>query len=160
VDIASVYTLTPPAGSPIIFNSGVLHDGTDIYFLTDIKGLDSADLRVPQFLKPRDDGGYKPASWHEEPLHPRFQGAFVIQTKPPGADCREERNAMYHALKTCLRACRGTSPGELSWNEPGIGDFELEVFYEVRLDHGFDAGYFVMTFTFGLFSEASQPSGV
>lgn len=156
MDIASVYTLTPPAGSPVVFNDGQLHTLDDIFWLTDIKGLDTADIRSPQFLRPVAHGGYKPVAWLEEPLHPRFEGAFLIQSIPPGSDCRELRNTMYHELKDCLRNCYDT-PGTLEWNEPGIGDLALEVSYEVRLEHGFDAGFTVMTFTFGLYSEASQP---
>lgn len=157
MDIASTYVLTPPAASPVTFNSGVIGDGTDIFFLTNIAGLDVADLRTPQFKKPLTDGGYKPVPWLEDPLHPRFEGAFLIQTIQPGNDCRELRNTMYHQLRDCLRACRGVTPAMLEWSEPGIGDLALEVSYEVRLNHGFDAGYSVMTFTFGLFSEASVP---
>lgn len=157
MDIASVYTLTPPAGSPVIFNNGQLKTNDDLFWLTDIKGLDSAALRTPWFRRPQADGGYKTVPWLEDPLEPRFEGAFLVQSVPLGAECREERNTMYHALKNCLRACRDDA-GTLSWNEPGIGDLALDVFYEVKLEHGYDAGYTVMTFTFGLFSEASQPS--
>jgi hypothetical protein len=158
VDVASVYTLTPPAGPAVVFNAESIFNGglTDVFWLTDIKGLDSAQLRTPQFLRPRAHGGYKPVPWLEHPLHPRFEGAFVIRSKPIGADCRAERNTMYHALKNALRACED-AVGTLEWNEPGIGDLALEVSYEVELTHGFDAGFTVMTFQFGLYSEASQP---
>jgi hypothetical protein len=156
MDIASQYTLTPPAGSPVVFNSGVIGDGTDVFFLTDIKGLDVAQLRTPQFLRPLAHGGYKPVPWLEHPLHPRFEGAFLVQSIPVGADCREERNVMWHALRDCLRACEDDT-GTLTWNEPGIGNLTLAVAYEVELTHGFDAGYSVMTFQFGLYSEASVP---
>ena len=125
MDIASVYTLTPSTGPAVVFNTGVIGDGTDVYFLTNIIGLDSADLRTPQFKRPLTDGGYKPVPWLEDPLHPRFEGAFLIQSIPVGSDCRSERNVMYHALKTCLRNCRDGT-GTLEWNEPGIGDLELE----------------------------------
>lgn len=156
MDIASVYTLTPVTGPAVIFNNGTLHSDDDLFWLTDIQGLDSADLRTPQFLRPLADGGYKPVDWLEHPLHPRFQGAFLIQSVPLGGNCRELRNEMYHELKTCLRNCRATG-GALAWNEPGIGDFSLPVSYEVRLVHGYDAGFTVMTFTFGLYAEVSQP---
>jgi hypothetical protein len=157
MDIASLYTLTPGDGGPaVVFNNGQLNTTDDIFWLTDIHGLDTADIRTPQFLRPLADGGYKPVPWREHPLHPRFQGAFLVQSVPLGANCRALRNAMYHALKTCLRGCR-TNPGTLAWSEPGIGDFTLPVSYEVKLDHGYDAGFTVMTFTFGLYAEVSQP---
>lgn len=157
MDIASQYTLTPSAGSPLVFNSGVIGDGTDIFYLTDIKGLDSADLRTTQFKNPLASGGFRPVPWLEDPLHPRFEGAFLIQTVPLGGDCRQRRNEMYHDLKDALRACLPLAPGTLEWNEPGVGNLEMEVAYEVKLTHGFDAGFTVMTFQFGLYSEASQP---
>jgi len=158
MDIASVYTLTPgDGGASVVFNNGSLQGTTDLFWLTDIKGLDSASLRTPWFKRPQAHGGYKTVPWLENPLQPRFEGAFLVLSKPLGAQCREERNTMYHALKTCLRGCLGDTPGTLSWSEPGIDDFELDVSYEVELRHGYDAGFTVMTFTFGLFSEASQP---
>lgn len=156
MDIASQYTLTPPAGSPVVFNTGVIGDGTDIFYLTDIKGLDAAQLRTPQFLRPIAHGGYKPVPWRRHPLHPRFEGAYLIQSIPVGADCRERRNDMRWELLTCLNACLD-DPGTLAWEEPGVGDFSLEVSYEVELTRGFDAGFTVMTFTFGLYSETSLP---
>jgi hypothetical protein len=157
VDIAAEYTLNPPSGPDLVFNSGVIGDGTDVFFLTDIKGLDSAGIRHPQFFRPLAHGGYKPTPWIEEPLHPAFEGAFLTQSVPYGGDaCRQRRNEMYHALKAALRACYDT-PGSLSWTELGVGSFTLPVSYEVELGHGFDAGYSVMTFRFGLYSEASQP---
>lgn len=158
MDIAAQYVLTPPTGPPFVFNADDIFNGgvTDVAWLTDIKGLDSPALRTPQFKRPLAHGGYKPVPWLEEPLHPRFEGAFVIRSKPFGGDCRAERNVIYHALKACLRNCED-DPGQLAWTEVGVGDFELEVSYEVELAHGWDADYAVMTFTFGLFSEASQP---
>lgn len=157
MDIAAVYTLTPATGPAVVFNSGVIGDGTDVFFLTDIKGLDSADLRTPQFKRPLADGGFKPVPWREDPLHPRFEGAFLPQSVPwGGVQCQTRRNQMYHALKTCLRNCRDGT-GTLAWPEVGVGNFSLAVSYEVKLEHGFDAGFAVMTFSFGLFSELSQP---
>lgn len=156
MDVASVYTLTPPTGSPVVLNDGVIGDGTDVFFLTNVTGLDSPDIRTPQFKRPRAHGGSKPVPWLEEPLHPRFEGAFLTQSVSSGQACRQRRNEMWHQLKTALRACYDT-PGELAWNEPGIGNLELAVHYEVALAHGFDAGFLVMTFSFGLYSEASQP---
>lgn len=157
MDIAAVYTLTPPAGSPVVFNTGVIGDGTDIFFLTNIRGLDSAGIRNPQFNRPLAHGGYKPTPWLEQPLHPVFEGALLTQSVPFGGNaCRQRRNEMYHALKAALRACYDT-PGTLAWTELGIGSFELDISYEVELTHGFDAGFSVMTFSFGLYSEASQP---
>lgn len=149
--------LTPPNVTPVVFNSGAIGDGTDIFFITDIKGLDVADIRAPQFRRPLAHGGYKPVPWLEEPLHPVVEGAYVIQTVPLGGNaCRQRRNEMRHQLKAALRDCYD-DPGELAWNELGIGDLELAVSYEVKLAHGWDPYPMLMTFTFGLFSEASQP---
>jgi hypothetical protein len=157
-DFAAQYTLSPPAGSPVLFNTGEIGDGTDVFFITDVKGLDSADLRTPQFKRPLAHGGYKPVPWLEDPLHPRFEGVFLVQTSQPGsAACHSTRIGMYHDLKTALRACLGTSTGTLTWTEDGDSQ-SLAVSYEVKLEHGWDPYPMVMTFTFGLFSEASQPS--
>lgn len=155
MDIASTYTLVSTGGTAV-FNGGDVGDGTDIYYLTNIVGLDVADIRAPQFLTPLAHGGYKPVKWLEHPLHPRFEGVLLVQSVASGNGCRQRRNEMWHHLKNVLRAMYD-SPGTLTWNEPGVGSFSLSVFYEQPLAQFYSPGYTVMGFSFGLYSESSQP---
>lgn len=158
-DPSAVYTLDPPTAATIVFNDGQLKTFDDLYWLSDVKDLDVAGIRAPFFLKPLADGGYKPITWLEEPLHPIFEGMILIQSSPIGSHgCTTKRNVMYHALKAALRDCYDT-PAMLSWTEPGVGAFSLPVFCEVKLERAYEFNYQVMTFSFGLFSEASQPTG-
>lgn len=147
------YVLTPSAGSPIAFNAGDLFDGTDLYWLADVQGLDSADIRNPRFKKPVTDGA-RVLRRYEDGLLPVFLGMYLIQSVPEN-QCQPVRNEMQHALLTCLRACEQTA-GTLSWHEEGVGDCTLAVFYDVRLTHQYESDYRVETFSFGLASEANE----
>lgn len=156
-DPSAVYTLTPPVGSPIVFNNGNIGDGTDLYWLSDITGVDEADVRAPRFRKPVTDGA-NVLRRYEDGLLPVVEGMYLVQSVPQN-QCMRIRNQMRWALLACLRACKAAA-GTLTWAEAGIvGSFSLEVFYEVKLTHTYESDYHVMTFTFGLASEASAPTG-
>ena len=156
-DQTTLHTLTPPVGSAVVFNDGDIRDQvSDIYYITDIQGLDTADLRLPRFPAPVTNGA-RLLPGYEHGLEPRVEGAFIIQSVSTGNAIRARRMEMYAALKTALRACV-QDPGTWTWTESGVGAMSLSVQYQVKLAHSWDAGYQLMLFTFGLASEASQPS--
>jgi hypothetical protein len=158
-DQTTVYTLNPPSGPDLVFNDGEFGGGSldDVFYLTDVQGLDSADIRAPRFKQPIAHGARLPVGFLEDGLQPRFEGVFVVQSVRTGNAIRDRRMQMYAELKAALRACL-PSDGTLSWTESGVGAMSLAVRYEVRLAHEWSAQYSAMLFTFGLASEASQPS--
>lgn len=157
-DQTTVYTLTPPSGPAVVFNNGIFGRAStdDIYYLTDVQGIDSAELRVPRFKSPIADGA-RLLPGYEHGLEPRFEGMIVIQSVRTGNAIRALRMQMYDALKTALRTCL-PAPGTLAWTESGVGARSLSVQYEVPIAHTWSDQYQSMLFAFGMASEASQPS--
>lgn len=157
-DQTTVYTLNPPSGPDLLFNNGSFGRGSadDIYYLTDVQGIDTAELRTPRFKQPVDHGS-RLLPFFEEGLTPRFEGMIVVQSVRTGNAIRARRMVMYEALRTALRACLA-SPGVISWTESGVGARSLSVQYYVRLAHTWSDQYQSMLFTFGLASEDSTPT--
>jgi hypothetical protein len=158
-DQTTLYTLTPPVGAAVVFNNGTLGHGSrdDMYYLSDVQGLDSADIRAPRFKQPLAHGARQPVPFLEDGLEPRFEGMFVIQSVYSGNAIRAKRMQMYDDLKTCLRNCLAAD-GTLTWTESGVGARSLAVRYQVRLAHTWSDEFQTMLFAFGMSSTASQPS--
>src|SRR5574338_1647449 len=150
-DVAADYSLSTPGGT-IDFNTCVINDRGDCYFLTEVTGLDGAPIRNPQDNAPITDGGLI-HDFYEGPLHPVMAGALLIQSTQVGNTIESLRNAMKEALKTALRSIL-RADGTLSWTEPGVGALSLPVRYEQPLEVvGSDSP--IQTFTFGLVSAQS-----
>lgn len=160
-DIAANYVITSPGGAPdIAFNNGELGTSDDIWYLTNVTGLE-AEIRAPKDKVPVGHGAKLHNFW-EDGLEPKFEGIYLIQSTRRQDLIRELRNQMHRQLKECLRACFDTD-GTLTWSEPEPGgpvDYSLGFQYEIKLVPGYDANWTVKTFSFGLASEASVPSVV
>jgi hypothetical protein len=105
-ELSAVYTLTTP-GPDITFNSG-----SDLYWLSEITGLDMAPVRAPIDNSPQTDGGIVHDFFYG-PRHVVFRGLLV-----PGTNTPTNRNTMENnlisALESILRA-----DGTLSWTPTG-----------------------------------------
>ena len=118
-DLACQYTLVTPGGT-ILFNDygddKFNAYGPNEYYVTDIKGLDSAPRRTPTDNAPQTHGGL---------VHPRlkgpraitFEGALMIRSTDVGNQIRVIRNDMEAALLTALDSIEDAD-GTLSWVVP------------------------------------------
>lgn len=153
-DVAADYVLDTPGGD-IPFNTCVIGDRGNCYFLTEITGIDAADIRAPIDNAPITDGGLI-HNFYEGPLHVVMAGALLIQSTQVGNTVETLRNGMTAALKAALRSIL-RADGTLSWTQPGVGAQSLTVRYEQKLEVvGSDSP--IQTFTFGLVSAQSTPS--
>lgn len=154
-DLIVPYTLTTGGGN-IIFNNGTLGDGTDKYWIQSIRGLDGPAIRAPVDPVPFGDGGIVHTFW-KGPRRVLIDGVLLLE--PTGwVDCQERRNDLAFALQTALASIISTS-GTLAWNPTGsVGAQTLTVYNEVPLEIAYSDNYIVSTFSFGLISEAADPS--
>jgi hypothetical protein len=154
-DITTSYTLTTP-GPDITFNSGSLGDGTDKYWLTAIAGLDGPSIRAPVDLVPFGDGGIV-HTFRKGPRRCTFDGILLIESSNSQADCQELRNDLAFNLQSALASIIAAS-GTLAWTPAGQAAQSLTVYNEVPLSIQYTDNYMVSTFSFGLVSEAADPS--
>jgi hypothetical protein len=148
-DISALYTLVTPAGN-ILFNNGTLAHGStdDLYWLSDINGLDGAPLRAQIDNAPQAQGGIVHTIWRGA-RHVDMQGDIFIQSKPLGGACLPARNAMEEALREALESIQQID-GTLSWTPSGLTARSLTVRNDVPLDFSPANNYATMAFTFGL----------
>lgn len=154
-DITTSYVLTTP-GPDITFNAGTLGDGTDKYWLTAVQGLDGPAIRAPVDLVPFGDGGIV-HTFRKGPRRPLFDGVLLIESSRNQADCQELRNDLVVPLLQALESIIDAS-GTLAWTPIGQAAQTLTVYNEVPLDIRYTDNYAVSTFSFGLISEAAEPS--
>lgn len=154
-DVSTAYTLTTGGGN-ITFNSGALGDGTDKYWLTAINGLDGPVIRAPVDLVPFGDGGIV-HTFRKGPRRPVFDGMLLIESSPSQSVCQQLRNDLVADLEAALNSIL-TTAGTLSWTPAGQAAKSLSVFYEVGLSINYSDNYAVANFSFGLVSEAADPS--
>ena len=145
-DLITQYTL-----GAITFNGGSLGDGTDLYWVQTIRGLDSPTIRAPVDDTPFGDGGLVHKFW-KGPRRVSFDGVIIIQSVPFGGPCQTQLNSMESALSTALEGILQT-PGTLAW-----GAHTLSVYYEVPLDIQPTENYALRSFTFGLVSADADPA--
>lgn len=154
-DIIVPYTLTTP-GPDITFNNGTLDDGVDKYWLTSIQGLDGPAIRAPVDPVPFGDGGIVHTFW-KGPRRVTFDGMLLLDPFTL-VDCQERRNDLAFNLQDALASIIAAS-GTLAWNPTGsVGAKSLTVYNEIPLDIRYSDNYLVSTFSFGLISEAADPS--
>lgn len=145
-DLVTTYSL-----GAITFNNGLPGDGTDLYWIQSIRGLDGPTIRAPVDDVPYGDGGLVHKFW-KGPRRVSFDGVIIIQTVPFGGSCQAALNAMESALATMLDGILQT-PGTLTW-----GAHTLPVYYEVPLDIQPTENYALRSFSFGLVSADADPA--
>lgn len=154
-DLSTAYTLTTGGGN-ITFNSGVLGDGTDKYWLSSVNGLDGPVIRAPVDLVPFGDGGIV-HTFRKGPRRPVFDGILLIESSSLQSACQELRNDLVADLEDALDSIIATS-GTLGWTPAGQAALSLSVYYEVGLSVTYSDNYAVANFSFGLVSEAADPA--
>lgn len=154
-DLVPAYVLTT-GGGVITFNNGALGDGTDKYWLQSIIGLDGPSIRAPVDPVPFGNGGIVHTFW-KGPRRVTFDGVLLIESSYNQADCQELRNDLAFALQTALASIIAAS-GTLAWTPTGQAAQSLTVYNEVPLAIGYTDNFRVSTFSFGLVSEAADPS--
>ena len=154
-DLSCEYTLTTGGGT-VTFNDGALGDGTDKYWLTSLNGLDGPVIRAPVDLVPFGDGGIV-HTFRKGPRRPVFDGMLLIESSRSQAVCQQLRNTLVASLETALNSIL-TTTGTLTWTPDGQAARSLTVFYEVGLSVSYSDNYAVANFSFGLVSEAADPS--
>jgi hypothetical protein len=148
-DLAAVYTLTTPGGT-ITFNNGDLHTLDDLYWITQIQGLDGAPIRATIDDAPQAHGGLVHNFW-KGARHVTMEGVILIQSVPLGAPCLEERNELEDDLRVALESLL-QADGTLTWTPDGGSARSLTVRHDVPLEYTPQENYAVMGFTFGLVS--------
>jgi hypothetical protein len=154
-DLACEYTLTTGGGT-VTFNDGVLGDGTDKFWLSSIQGLDGPVIRPPVDLVPFGNGGIV-HTFRKGPRRPVFDGILLIESSTAQSACQELRNDLVAALEAALNSIL-TTAGTLAWTPAGQSALSLAVFYEIGLSVTYSDNYAVANFSFGLVSEAADPS--
>lgn len=145
-DVAVTYTLTTP-GPDIVFNNGVVPSLTNIYYITNVKGLDGAPLRTPQDDKPQAHGGLGHKFW-KGARHIVIEGSYLIQSTHRGVDVQLARNVMDAALFAATESLI-QADGTLQWMPAGQASRTLTVRLEQPLETD---GVELKTWTFGLFA--------
>lgn len=154
-DIATQYVLATP-GPDITFNAGDLGDGTDKYWLTAIRGLDGPSIRAPVDPVPFGNGGIVHTFW-KGPRRVQFDGMLLIEDP---VNCMLRRNTLAADLMSALSSIIAAS-GTLTWNfvtSGGTNAESLTVYNEIPLEISYSDNYTVSTFSFGLVSEAADPT--
>lgn len=152
-DLTCTYTLETPGGT-VIFNNGDLHTLDDLFWISDINGLDGATIRAQVDNSPQNDGGHVHTFW-KGPRHIVFEGSIFIQSVPLGAACLEVRNAMEEELRVALESIL-REDGTLTWTPAGLSERSLTVRHDVQLDYSPQENYAIMGFVFGLVSAAAD----
>lgn len=154
-DYSTTYTLSTGSGT-ITFNDGDLGDGTDLYWISVVNGLDGPSIRAPIDDVPFGDGGIIHKFW-KGPRHVAFEGNLVVQSVPFGNPCQEILNGMEAALNAALDSILQTD-GTLAWTPQGGSPVSLGVRYEVPLDIQPQENYALRSFNFGLVSGSPDPT--
>lgn len=154
-DVSTEYALATGGGT-VTFNDGTLGDGTDKFWLTAINGLDGPVIRAPVDLVPFGDGGIV-HTFRKGPRRPVLDGMLLIESSTSQSMCQELRNDLVADLEAALNSIL-TTTGTLTWQPAGQSSRSLAVFYEVGLSVSYSDNYAVANFSFGLVSEASDPT--
>jgi hypothetical protein len=146
-DVAVLFTLTTPGGT-ILFNNGSLHTTTDLYWITEVGGLDGAPIRAPIDNRPLIDGGLV-HNFFKGPRHVTVEGVIIVQSQPLGQACQTVRNTMENNLRVALESIL-QADGTLAWTPTGLGARSLTVRHDVPLEYRHVENYLLLSFTFGL----------
>lgn len=146
-DYSVVYSLAT-AGGTILFNNGDLRTLDDLYWVQNIRGLDSPSLRTPVDDAPQAHGAIIHNFW-KGARHVGFEGELFVQSVPLGGACQSVLNTMEAALRAALESILQTD-GTLTWTPTGGGAESLLVRYEIGLEISPNNDYATRSFTFGL----------
>lgn len=152
-DLACLYELVTPART-INFNDGDLRTTDDLYWISQIEGLDGPPLRLQTDNAPQSHGGIVHTGW-KGPRHITMEGAILIQSVPWGGSCLAERNAMEEDLRIGLESIIQTD-GTLTWTPAGLSTRVLAVRHDVQLQYTPQESYMIMGFVFGLVSASAD----
>jgi hypothetical protein len=154
-DLSAVYTLTTSGGN-ITFNDGDLGTTDDLYWISEIEGLDGPSIRAQVDNAPQAHGGIVHTFW-KGPRHVTMQGSIIIQSVAPGGYCLPERNQMEDDLREALDSIL-QADGTLSWTPAGLGTVTrtLTVRNDIPVQYSPQESYMVMGFVFGLVSAAAD----
>lgn len=145
-DYSVVYSLAT-AGGTILFNNGDLRTLDDLYWVQNIRGLDSPSLRTPVDDAPQAHGAIIHNFW-KGARHVGFEGELFVQSVSKSA-CQPVLNGMESALRAALESILQVD-GTLTWTPSGGGAESLLVRYEIGLEISPNNDYATRSFTFGL----------
>ncbi len=152
-DVGVTYTLTT-GGPTITFNNGVdPFDGTDKYYITEIRGLESPTLRTPHDPVPLGDGSLIHDFWYGE-TQILVEGIILVGSTAIEDDIVVIRNQMTQDLKDSLNSIL-RADGTLAFTPQGQGAQSIIVRYNVGLEAPHADNYHSLQFSFGLI--AGQP---
>lgn len=146
-DVAVLYSLVTP-GPDITFNNGDFPGSDDIYYITEIRGLDGAPIRTPIDNAPQAHGGIVHNFW-KGPRVVVITGILLVQSVSTGVGCQTIRNDMEADLRDALDSIL-QADGTLSWTALGQPAASLLVRNNIPLETD---GILPRTFTFGLVAE-------
>lgn len=155
-DVGVVYTLTTP-GPDITFNQGIdPFDGTDKFYITEIRGLESPDLRTPTDLIPLGDGALVHDYWYGA-RHILVEGTILITSVRIENDIVEIRNDMTQDLVDALDSILRVD-GTFAFDPQGsVASTTYTVRYEVGLQTTHTSNYHQLDFSFGLIAAVPNP---
>lgn len=158
-DVGVQYVLGTPAWAPdITFNAGTdPYDGTDKYYITEIRGLGSPALRTPVDNVPLGDGGIIHPFWMG-PRHIAVEGIFLINSTEIENSIVVIRNDMEADLTDALESLLRDN-GTFSFAPQGQGTRTFTVRYEVGLEFTHIDNYLTVAFSFGLIAAEPDWSG-
>ena len=143
-DVGVVYTL-----DAITFNSGIdPFDGTDKYYITEIRGLEAPALRTPTDAVPLGDGNLIHDYWYGA-THIEIEGIILVGSTSIEDDIVVIRNNMTDALKAALNAIL-RADGTFAFTPQGGSPQSLTVRYEVGFQTTHTDSYHSLQFSFGL----------
>ncbi len=146
-DVGVVYVLS--ATPSITFNSGIdPFDGSDKYYITEIRGLESPDLRTPTDPVPLGDGALVHSYWFGA-RHIGIEGVILVNSTGIENDIVEVRNDMTQDLDDALTSILRTD-GTLAFTPQGESARSITVRYEVGLNVTHTDNYHTLQFSFGL----------
>ncbi len=152
-DIGVQYALA--TGFPTItFNDGIdPFDGTDKYYITEIRGLESPTLRTPHDPVPLGDGSLIHDFWYGE-TQILIEGVILVGSTAIEDDIVVIRNDMTSDLKSALNSIL-RAYGTFTFTPQGQGAQSISVRYNVGLEMPHADNYHSLQFSFGLI--AGQP---
>ena len=154
-DVGVVYTLTTP-GPDITFNATTVpFNHRDQYYITEIRGLGSAALRIPWDPVPLGDGALIHPSYFG-PRHIQIEGTILVQSTYIENSVVVIRNGMEDDLSDALNSIMSPATGTLAFTPQGESARSITVNYEVGVEYTHSANYRELQFSFGLI--AASPS--